>query len=233
MASAQESWDACYLETVVSEQEINDALDAMAEKIAAKHSNNTRPLVVVPVLKGGVFPGVELVKRLGKLGCASRIDFLWMASYDGDGSTGKVTMLADLQSDIEGDDVLIVDDLIDTGLTLAEAVALCELKMPKTVSSAVLLEKLGVERHPKAADLHPEFIGVQIPKKFVVGAFMDFNEHFRSHHELVVFDKTKMETLQGGMSIDLTPGRSNNPPSPRSKKKGADPGLEPPADLEN
>merc|ERR1711924_156147 len=85
--------------------------------------------------------------------------------------------------------------------------ALCKLKGPKSVSCAVLLEKLEVERHLKAVGLVPEFIGVQIPKKFVIGAFMDYKEHFRSHHELVVFDKSKMEELEG-MVIDLTPGKS-------------------------
>jgi len=82
-----------------------------------------------------------------------------------------------------------VDDLIDTGLTLAMAHSTLMSRKPAKIEICVLLEKLEVTRHPLAVGLAPEFVGFQIPPKFIIGAFMDLNEHFRSKGDIVIFKR--------------------------------------------
>jgi len=214
--SAQQGWEQHISETLITGDAIAKRLEAMADTMAEKYRSLDRPLVVIPILKGGVFPGVELVKLLGQRGVASRIDFLWFESYCGTESTGDVRKLADLQSSIQGETVLLVDDLIDTGLTLAEAHRLVLSRSPRLVEICVLLEKLDVPRNPLAKDITPEYIGFQIPRKFVIGAFMDFNEHFRSLNDVVIFKKRDHSNLG---AIDSCPVRKKKRSSSRSRSQ--------------
>ena len=146
---------------------------------------------------------MELVKRLGAKGCPCRLDFLWLASYQGTSSTGNVRLLADLQSSIEGETVLLVDDLIDTGLTMAESYHHLNNQAPKAIETLVVMEKLEVPRTALAVGLKMDYVGFQIPPKFIVGAFTDYNEHFRSVADVIVFDSSKKSTLKGGMEVTL------------------------------
>ena len=119
--SASKCWQDCIDETLVDDESLEGRLDEIAKEVAETYKDVTRPLVVVSILKGGAHAGVGLTQRLGRLGVPCRIDFLWLASYCGDVSTGRARLLADLQTSVEGERVLLVDDLIDTGLTLATA----------------------------------------------------------------------------------------------------------------
>jgi len=193
--SAWQKWDQHTGEVLLTAAQVDQIIVELADKVAANHKSDPRPLVVVSILKGGVFPGVELVKLLGARGVACRIDFIWYESYSGTSSTGTVKKLADLQTEIEGENVLLVDDLIDTGLTLATAHANLLSRKPAKLETCVLLEKMGVARNPLAAKLECEYIGYKIPNKFIIGAFMDFNEHFRSNGDIVVFKKGEKSHL--------------------------------------
>ena len=194
--TCEDAWKMCIDEVLLDEPKIEARLDELASAIAANYRGLERPLVVVPVLKGGVHTGVALSSRLGRLGVPCRLDFLWLASYCGDKSVGTARMLADLQTKIADERVLLVDDLIDTGLTLATAAAHLRAKGPATLEICVLLEKLGVARHATAADVAVDYLGFTIPNKFVVGLCNDYSEQFRNHAAVCSVKKDKLHLLE-------------------------------------
>ena len=194
--TAEEAWKMCIDEVLVDEARIEGRLDEIADEIAAKYRGCLRPLVVVPILKGGVHTGVGLMNRLGTLSVPCRIDFLWLASYCGERSVGKARLLADLQTKIEGEQVLLVDDLIDTGLTLATARAHLLEKRPASLEICVLLEKEGVRRHPSAVAIEVDYLGLKIENKFVVGMCNDFSEQFRNYNAVCSVKKENRSVLE-------------------------------------
>ena len=216
--TCEDAWKQCIDEVLLDEPKIEARLDELASTIpasrtrasparratraapagaiAANYRGLERPLVVVPVLKGGVHTGVALSSRLGRLGVPCRLDFLWLASYCGTKSAGTARMLADLQTKIAGERVLLVDDLIDTGLTLATAAAHLRAKGPATLEICVLLEKLGVARHATAEDVAVDYLGFTIPNKFVVGLCNDYSEQFRNHAAVCSVKKDKLHLLE-------------------------------------
>lgn len=151
----------------ISEKEIDAALDVVAEKVNKEYENDI-PLVLI-VLNGGIVFGCDLLKRLTvpcNLGC------IRVKSYSGTQSTEKVREVVGLEDDIEGRRVLIVDDIIDTGNTIEYLINLFMSKKAKDVKVAALTFKPESYKKPYPLD----FIGLQIPNKFIVGCGMDYNE---------------------------------------------------------
>lgn len=151
----------------ISEKEIDAALDVVAEKVNKEYKNDI-PLVLI-VLNGGIVFGCDLLKRLTvpcNLGC------IRVKSYSGTQSTEKVREVVGLEDDIEGRRVLIVDDIIDTGNTIEYLINLFVSKKAKDVKVAALTFKPESYKKPYPLD----FIGLQIPNKFIVGCGMDYNE---------------------------------------------------------
>ncbi len=140
----------------------------------------TEPLHLISVLKGSVFFLTDLARELG--GEVS-FDFLSVSSYGkGTDSTGEVKLIKDLDVSIEGKTVIVVEDILDTGLTLKYLLRFFEEKKPKHLRVVVLLDK--VER--RIADVRADYTGFVIPNEFVVGYGLDFDERYRNLPDVCV-----------------------------------------------
>ena len=132
------------------------------------------PLHLVSVLKGGVFFLTDLARSIA--GEVS-FDFIAVSSYgQGTHSSGQVRLTRDLDSSIEGKTVIVVEDILDTGMTLQYLLRLFQQRKPKHLRVAVLLDK--PERRITA--VHADYVGFAIPNEFVVGYGLDYSERYRN-----------------------------------------------------
>lgn len=157
---------------IVTEEEIGAKIKELAAKIEEDYRG--RDLLMVGVLKGAVMAMADLSRALQR-----HVDMDWMAvsSYgSGTKSSGVVRILKDLDRDITGREVLIVEDIVDSGLTLSWLKANLESRGAKSV------EILAILRKPEAAkvDIKVKYVGFEIPADFVVGYGLDFNEKYRN-----------------------------------------------------
>jgi hypoxanthine phosphoribosyltransferase len=133
-----------------------------------------RDLLLVGVLKGAVFFMADLMRKI-ELPC--EVDFMAISSYgDGVDSSGVVRILKDLDVSIEGRNVLVVEDIVDSGLTLSYLVRLLKARRPASIEICALLAK--PERTENEVACH--YVGFEIPNRFVVGYGLDFAERFRN-----------------------------------------------------
>jgi hypoxanthine phosphoribosyltransferase len=175
---------------LISHKRIRERVGQMAEEIRRDFPNE--PIHLVGVLKGSVLFLADLARELG--GEVS-FDFISVSSYGkGMDSTGEVKMNKDLDVSIEGRSVLVVEDILDTGLTLKYLLRLFEERKPKHLRVAVLLDK--AER--RIADVKSDYTGFVIPNEFVVGYGLDYDERSRNLPDVCVVrlgprGKTKIE----------------------------------------
>ena len=153
--------------------------DAIAQKVAdvAKKISSDyadRNLVLIGVLKGAFVFLADLIRQLTLQ--RFTIDFVRVASYgSGSESSGDVRILKDIETDISGKDVLIVEDIVDTGLTMAYLVQKLKLRQPRTIKICTFIDKL--ER--RQTDLQPEYVCLQVDQGFIVGYGLDYAEDYR------------------------------------------------------
>jgi len=157
---------------------------ALAREITATAQNQ---LLVVAVLKGSFIFAADLIRALHSAGLAPEVEFISLSSYrDGTVSSGKVTVLHDVESDVRGRDVLLIDDILESGRTLAYAKDLFAARGARRVLTCVLLEKPG----KRAVSLKADFIGFECPDLFVVGYGMDVAHAFRELPFVGVVEKS-------------------------------------------
>ena len=157
---------------LLDEQQIRDRLAELGEQIAADYAEE--PPVLVGVLRGAVMVMADLARQIDL-----KVEMDWMAvsSYgSGTKSSGVVRILKDLSGDISGRRVLIVEDIIDSGLTLKWLLSNLRSRGPKSVEIATLLRK------PEAArvEIDVKYVGFDIPNEFVVGYGLDHAENYRN-----------------------------------------------------
>lgn len=169
------------IEKMVSEHEVQAMVQRLADEIYRDYAGKN-PLLV-GILKGAnLFVG-DLARELGRgnpeigrLPMPVEIDFLQVASYEGEKSTGNVQRKMDISTDIKDRDVLLVEDIVDTGKTLTWIKKQLEQRHPASLNVCVLVDK--PER--REVFFKPEYTGKSIPNKFVVGYGLDFNQEFRN-----------------------------------------------------
>jgi hypoxanthine phosphoribosyltransferase len=147
------------------------------EEIAKSVAHAASPdLLVVAVLKGSFMFAADLIRALHRTGVAPQVEFIHLSSYrSGTTSSGKVEILRDVESNVSGRDVLLVDDILESGRTLAFAKDLLAARGARRVLVAVLLEKPG----KRAVEIRADFVGFTCPDVFVVGYGMDVAHNFR------------------------------------------------------
>ncbi|GHU63673.1 hypoxanthine phosphoribosyltransferase [Clostridia bacterium] len=161
------------VKVLFSEQEIEKRIEEIAEQINQDYKGKS--LCCVSVLKGGIFVTCSLVKRLTM---SVSLDFIAVSSYGKEKkSSGQVNILKDLDESIEGKDVLVIEDIIDTGRTLAELLRIFESRNPSSLSICTLLEK---KRPREASSIDIRYTGFVIPDHFVVGYGLDYGERYRN-----------------------------------------------------
>src|SRR6478609_4448205 len=147
--------------------------EALAQEIAKSKPHN---LLVVAILKGSFMFAADLIRALHRAGLEPQVEFVHLSSYlDGTVSSGNVTILRDVESDVRGRDVLLVDDILESGRTVTFAKDLLMARGAKRVMTAVLLAKPG----KRAVSIDPEFVGFHCPDVFVVGYGMDVSHSYR------------------------------------------------------
>ena len=156
-----------------SEAEIADRIAVLANEIATRKPTR---LLVVPVLKGSFVFAADLIRAMHHAGLSPEVDFMILSSYrSATRSSGQVQVLRDIESDVKSRDVLLIDDILESGRTLAFAKDLISARGAANVMTAVLLNKPG----HLAANISADFEGFKCPDKFVVGYGMDMAHQFR------------------------------------------------------
>ena len=157
---------------LVSEKAVNERIVELGKQISKDYEGKQVHLICV--LKGGVFFMGELAKRIS---VPVSMDFMSVSSYGGDTkSSGVVKIVKDLDEAIEGKDVLIVEDIIDSGRTLYYLIDILKKRNPKSVHLCTLLDK--PERRVK--DVKVDYVGFNIPDEFVVGYGLDYAQKYRN-----------------------------------------------------
>jgi hypoxanthine phosphoribosyltransferase len=158
---------------LISADQIQQRIHELAARIEADYPDG--PLYVVSVLKGAFIFVADLVRAFKRV--SVRIEFMGISSYGKEKtSSGQVKVTRDLDVNIEGQHVLIVEDIIDSGVTLSYLKRLLEQRNPKSLAIATLLDK--PERRATPVDV--KYIGFQIPDEFVVGYGLDYAEDYRN-----------------------------------------------------
>jgi len=175
------------IRVLFDEQAIARRIEDLAREIANAKPEN---LLVVAVLKGSFMFAADLIRALHRAGLAPQVEFVHLSSYlDGTVSTGNVTILRDIESDVRGRDVLLVDDILESGRTVTFAKDLLMARGAKRVSTAVLLEKPG----KRAVTIHADYVGFNCPDLFVVGYGMDVAHSYRQLPYVGVVDHVNQE----------------------------------------
>lgn len=161
-----------------------DAVAARVAELGAEVSTDygDRDLLLVGVLKGAVFFMADLMRRL-TIPC--EVDFMAISSYGAStDSSGVVRILKDLDINIEGRDVLVVEDIIDSGLTLSYLMRMLESRNPASLEVCALLTKPA----RREIDVPVRYTGFEIPNEFVIGYGLDFGERYRNLPYVAVLD---------------------------------------------
>ncbi|KAK7011575.1 hypoxanthine-guanine phosphoribosyltransferase-like isoform X3 [Biomphalaria glabrata] len=169
---------------------INDRTERIARDIVEDFGHE--PIVGLCVLKGGYKFFTDLVDKIQILNRNSRqsvqlaVDFIRLKSYVNDSSTGSIEVIGgDNLENLKGKNVLVVEDIIDTGRTMKQLLELLESVGPKSVKVASLL----VKRTKDNVGYRPDYIGFEVPNLFVVGYALDFNEYFRDLTHICVINE--------------------------------------------
>ncbi len=161
------------IEVVIAPERIAAKIDEIAVTIADRRLAN---LVVVAILKGSFVFAADLIRAMHRAGMSPEVDFMTLSSYKtGMTSSGDVTIVRDMETDVAGRNVLIVDDILESGRTLAFAKDLIAARGARTVATCVLLEKPGM----RAVKVEADFKAFDCPRVFVVGYGMDVANRYR------------------------------------------------------
>ncbi len=172
--------EAAVTEVLIEEHALQRRIAELGEEISADYAG--RDLLLVGVLKGAVFFMADLMRNLS-IPC--EIDFMAISSYgEGTDSSGVVRILKDLDINIDGRDVLVVEDIIDSGLTLSYLIRNLEAREPASLEICALMTK--PER--REIEVPVRYVGFEIPNRFVIGYGLDFGERYRNLPYVGVLD---------------------------------------------
>ena len=163
--------------TLISQEEIKNKISEIAEIINSKYKDEE--LVVIGILKGAFMIVSDLAKQLQ---VDVTFDFMSIKSYYGSKSSGQIKIVKDLEYDISNKNILIVEDIYDTGLTLSSLKKLLESRNPKSIEIFSMFVKKGVSKDPIEID----YSGFEIGPEFVVGYGLDYNGKYRELPYLAV-----------------------------------------------
>jgi hypoxanthine phosphoribosyltransferase len=171
---------------LLSESDLRAGVDRVAAEITAKYGQE--PITVVAVMTGSLVMLADLIRRLTM---PVRVSLIRASSYRGGMKSGELTIKEDLMLDVTDRDVLIVDDIFDTGKTLTAVVQSVQSMNPRSVATAVLLYKQGCQ----LVDMKPDFAAFHIPDEFVVGYGLDYQDLYRNLPFLAVLEKSDIAAV--------------------------------------
>ncbi len=172
--------EAAVVDVLIEEDALQRRIAELGEEISADYAG--RDLLLVGVLKGAVFFMADLMRHLS-IPC--EIDFMAISSYgEGTDSSGVVRILKDLDINIDGRDVLVVEDIIDSGLTLSYLMRNLEAREPASLEICALMTKPD----RREIEVPVRYVGFEIPNRFVIGYGLDFGERYRNLPYVGVLD---------------------------------------------
>jgi hypoxanthine phosphoribosyltransferase len=168
-------------QTVVSREEIESMIDRLASELEADLEGKAP--VFIGVLKGCVFFLTDLTRRIGK---SVELDFIQVSSYGASTtSSGSVVLVKDITVDVRDRDVYLVEDIVDTGITLTDVIKLIEARHPRSIQVVALLSKPS----RRQIEVDVAFLGTEIEDLFVVGYGLDYGEAYRNLPDIRVLEQ--------------------------------------------
>jgi hypoxanthine phosphoribosyltransferase len=169
------------LRVLLTAGQIRDRIRELGARIDEDYSGRT--VFLIGILKGACIFLADLARAIS---LQTRIDFIGISSYGkGKTTSGEVKLTKDLDASIEGADVLVVEDIVDTGVTLSYLIHVLEQRNPRSIRIVALLDK--PERRIRAVDV--AYTGFQIPDKFVVGYGLDYAENYRNLKDICILEE--------------------------------------------
>lgn len=157
---------------MISEEQVNERIKDLAEQISKDFEGKSVHLICI--LKGSIFFCCELAKRIT---VPVTMDFMSVSSYGSETvSSGRVRILKDLDESIEGRNVIVIEDIIDSGRTLSHLNALLQTRAPETLTLCTLLDKPD----RRVVNVDVKYVGFVIPDEFVVGYGLDYDQYYRN-----------------------------------------------------
>ena len=159
------------IKVLIKEETINKRLDELAKQIMEDYKG--KDIMFLCILKGSVMFTVELAKRIKN---NVQFEFIEVSSYENNQSTGKIKLNKDISQSIEGKDVIIVEDIIDSGRTISFLKEYLKQKNPNTLKVCSLLDKPS----KRTFEIKSDYIGFEVDDKFIVGYGLDDNQNYRN-----------------------------------------------------
>lgn len=172
------------LKILLDEKQIGFGIDRLASQIKDHYQGN--PITVVAIMTGSLVMLADLIRRLEMPVCISLIQ---ASSYRGDTMSGDLTIQDNMMLDIAGCDVLLIDDIFDTGKTLVEVTKRLAALKPKSIRTAVFLNKLG----QSVVTAVPDYVVFEIPNEFVVGYGLDYKDLYRNLPYVGVLEESDLK----------------------------------------
>ena len=161
------------MKVMISAEEIHAKVVELGKQIDAHYANSDKELVLVGLLRGSVIFMADLCRAISK---PHELDFMTVSSYGGGTtSTRDVRILKDLDGEIRGKDVLVVEDIIDSGNTLSIVLEILETRAPNSIQLCTLVSKPS----RREVDLDVQFLGFEVEDKFIVGYGLDYDQKYR------------------------------------------------------
>ncbi len=174
------------VQVLLDEEKLRIGVDQMANQILNRYGD--QPLTIVAIMTGSLMLLADLSRRLTM---PVRVSLIQASSYRGGTQSGELWIRDDMMLDVSDRNVLVLDDIFDTGKTLQAVLSCVEQMQPKTLASAVLLHKQGRQ----VVRLQPDFVGFHIPDEFVVGYGLDYRDLYRNLPYLAVLEQHDIEAL--------------------------------------
>jgi hypoxanthine phosphoribosyltransferase len=189
-------------ETLISSTELHARISDMGARLDHDYADSTDPPVMVGVLKGSAFFLADLFRTMS---IDVAVDFMSISAYSAGAQSGVVKIVKDLEQDLAGRDVLIVEDIVDTGLTLNYLRRTLGDRSPRSLRTITLLDKLARRIVP----VELEYAGFEIPDVFVIGYGLDFQGLYRNLPDiLAVRDLARLANDPAMLAVDLFLGRT-------------------------
>jgi len=161
------------MKVMISAEEIHAKVQELGKQIDAHYANSNKELVLIGLLRGSVIFMADLCRAITKI---HELDFMTVSSYGGGTTSSRdVKILKDLDGEIRGKDVLVIEDIIDSGNTLSKVLEILQTRNPNSIELCTLVSKPS----RREIDLEVKFLGFEVEDKFIVGYGLDYDQKYR------------------------------------------------------
>ena len=181
-------YDKYFTKVLITEKEIDDKIIELAKWVDETYKNS-KDLILVGLLKGSI---PFMAKMMNHIEVEHQIDFMTLSSFKGGmEASDNIKLVMDLKQDIFGKEVLLVEDIVDSGKTLSKVVKILEVRKPKSIKIITLLDK----PEGRKVKFTPDKFGFVVPNEFLAGFGLDVKEKLRNVPYVGIFDKNKIDEL--------------------------------------